>query len=294
MRSVANHRNKVVERASARPQAVTRLKEWLTVTAIVGGGAWAGIEFFWDRQVAPLLVPTLVQGDNSHKVVMTTDCCSYVEITMKFTNVGKRPAYVVTSNFVIGSRSLTLEMSEESYSLEQSNTTVLHDRAMSAASIRDSAHLPINLGSTNAPASYTVLATGELLRPVTTLSPNESVIRQLAIVVPRSQPFVSVRSVLVVAHKRDIAPQTVWTWFSDADTLSSQVMPWPQAEIATLAELRNCALDTTSPTEAVRCERSAKEQAGKTWALMGKKDPHFYTAPHMYDFVALRDAGGRQ
>lgn len=287
MRSVASHR----KRDNDGADFVTRLRDWLAVAAIVLGGLWAATEFFWDRVVAPLLEPALIQGETTHRIVSETDCCVFAEISFKFTNHGKRSAHLITSNLVVGARSMKLLARSDGFDQEQENSRVLATRANVTSDGLRAAELPLHFGTAvPATSSYAVLVTGDVLRPRTTLSPNESVSRQIAVLIPKDQPFVSVRATLVVAHSLEVARETVWSWRSNETNLASQVMPWPEKALGRLQEVRECALNGATPADAVRCDNEAMTQARAIWSAMGKVDPHFYTAPYVYDFAAVRDS----
>lgn len=85
---------------------IAEVREWLTVLAIIAGGAWAGVAFFWDRLIAPRFERTLVQVSSSSSVVGRTDCCVLVEIETTLRNAGRRDAHIPSSHFVTGAKNV--------------------------------------------------------------------------------------------------------------------------------------------------------------------------------------------
>ena len=104
---------------------VVQVRDWLAIVAIIAGAIWAGIEFFWDKLIAPRLESALVQISSSSSVVGRTDCCVLMEVETKLHNSGRRDAFIHTSHIVAGAKKVHAVTKPKAQTIAELNEKLL-------------------------------------------------------------------------------------------------------------------------------------------------------------------------
>jgi len=285
-----------IRRRPSRPPApvpvsrLSRLRDALAIAALVLGGVWAGVEFFWDKLIAPQLEASLVQISSTPALVGRTPCCVLVELEVKLHNSGRRAVYIHASHLAAGARRL------EAVPLNAPRIADLNEefgqRHRQFATLGGDTLEPLYGAAGPAPGDYVLLMAGHLVDPGAKIAPGEDIVRRLALVVPADHPFVSLRAMAFVVHAAQASQGIRWNWTVAPQTLALQVVPWRAAEMARFDELRECGL-AGADQRARACREEAQAGGQRLWDEFFRRDRHAYRQPHAMDFLAWREGGAK-
>ena len=267
---------------------VVQVRDWLAILAIVAGGMWAATEFFWDKVIAPRLESALVQISSSSNVVGRTDCCVLLEIETKLHNSGRRDAYIHASHFVVGAKKLDAVAKPDSKKISDFNEEFL-ERHLNLPVATGSVPLDALYGAAGpAGHEFLLLTAGNLVNPGSKITPGESIVRRMALIVPSELPFVSLRAVALVVHTAQASQGITWNWALTPKTLDLQVVPWRTLDLQKFRELRECGMDAND-MRARSCREEAMSTGKELWAEFFKSDRYSYIQPHSVDVLAWKD-----
>jgi hypothetical protein len=274
--------------APASASRLSRLRDALAIVALVLGGVWAGVEFFWDKLIAPRLEAALVQISSAATIVGRTPCCVLAELEVKLHNSGRRDVYIHASHLAAGARRL------EAVPLNAPRIADLNEefgqRHRQFAAPGGDTLEPLYGAAGPAAGDYVLLLAGHLVDPGAKIAPGEAIVRRLALVVPADHPFVSVRAQAFVMHQAQASAGIRWNWTVAPQTLALQVVPWRAADLARFNELRECSL-AANDQRAAACREEAQAGGQRLWDEFFRRDCHAYRQPHAMDFLAWREGG---
>lgn len=277
------------QRASRSPGrlSLTQLRDGLAIVALVLGGVWAGIEFFWDKLIAPRLESALVQVSSTSTLVGRTDCCVLVEVEATLHNTGRRAVYIHASHIAAGAKKLQTVARLDVQKVADLNDNFL-ERHMNRPPASGTLALDPLYGSIGPGGEeFLLLSVGNLVTPSAKIVPGESIVRHFALLVPVEFPFVSVRALAFVAHEPQASKGITWNWTLAPRTLGLLVVPWRTSEMAHFHELQACAMAAVDQ-HAKACRSEAEATGTALWDDYFRKDRHAYRQPHAMDFVAWK------
>lgn len=276
------------QRASRSPGrlSLTQLRDGLAIVALVLGGVWAGIEFFWDRLIAPRLESSLVQISTSQTLVGRTECCVLVELEARLHNTGRRDVYIHASHIAAGAKKLEAVTRLDAPRISDLNEAFV-GKHLQLAALPDGA-LDTLYGVTGpVNGDFVLLMAGNLVSPGSKITPGETIVRRLALVVPAEFPFVALRAMALVVHGAQASQGITWNWTLSPQTMALQVVPWRSDDLARFNELRECGL-ATADQRAQACRSEALAGGKLLWDAYFKSDRHAYIQPHAMDFLAWK------
>jgi hypothetical protein len=259
----------------------------LAIWAIIIGGIWAGIEFFWDKLVAPQFEPALVQISSSSSVVGRTDCCVLVEVETKLHNSGRRNAFVHASHIVIGAKKVAAVATSNAQTIGDLNEKLV-ERHLDLSEATSTVALDMLYGAAGPTGEeFLLLSVGHLVRSGSTIVPGESIFRRMALIVPSEFPLVSLRAVVFVTHAAKTSQSITWNWALKPKTLDLLVMPWRTDDMPRFRELRKRGI-ASDDMHARACREEAMSVAKQLRAEFFKSDRYSYIQPHSADFLAWK------
>ena len=269
---------------------LSRLRDWLAIFAVVIGGAWAGVSFFYDRWIAPLLEPSVVHVEATTRTIGRSSCCILIEVEAKLFNGGKRSTYLHTSQIAIGAKSLSdLPPALPPSVVEQVNFQLRtrHEDAQLASEVplEDIQYGP----SRPTGSQFLVLAIGSLVEPGWALAPGESVVKRMALSIPEGYPFVAMRAKALVSHRQELTPKLVWHWSFNAATMQLGWLAWERGKVDALRNLVACTRGFDRK-ETERCRADLVRQGSESEKAFFAQDRHSYAIHYAADVMAWRPA----
>ena len=132
-----------------------------------------------------------------------------------------------------------------------------------------------------------MLSVGNLIRPGSKITPGESIVGRMALIVPSEFLFVSLRAVVFVAHTARVFQSTTWNWDLNPKTLDLQVIPWRTNDLQKFRDLRDCGV-AAHDMRARRCREEAMSTGKQLWAEFFKSDRYSYIQPHSVNFLVWK------
>jgi len=280
-------KNRRIEKKSSEPAAaLSRVKDWLAVIALVAGGAWAATVFVYEKYWEPRLSPASL--DFTAVVVPSheTECCLYLNLDVTIKNVGRREAHLETAYIAVGGNEFVPRTDATS-----ARPTAQYKALQSIANVelaRTTAAVFGDIAPRNTWPTLLVLA--NVLQPGSILAPGEQAHRRLAFATLKSQRYISVRGKAVIGHRRP-KETSDWHWrLMNDQGFGLHALPWAQNGGQTLRDLDSCAQKHAA--DGAECRERIMTEARARWSRLKSEDPDLFELPFELDtFVTATSVG---